>query len=130
MLITVDFDGTLTRPDVQAFVKEAITEGHRVIIVTLRHTEKVSNYMFGENPSGWNTDVIKLGKELGCERIFLTNGVEKHKYISPLEPAIHLDDVRSEVKQINENCKTLAIWINKSVWKVTANRILNNKNKI
>lgn len=124
MKITVDFDGTLTRPDVQEFVKKAISNGHQVFVVTLRHNEKISNHLFGDNKNGWNSDIIELATRLGCSKIYLTNGVEKYKYIQPIGADLHLDDVNAEVTEINSNTNTLALWVNKPDWLTTANKLI------
>ena len=125
MLITVDFDKTLTRTDVQRFVIKAIKNGHTVIVVTSRNNEFVSRRLFGENDNGWNSDVVDLATRLGCSKIYFTNEVEKYKYIAPLRAQIHLDDVKKEVSDVNSNTNTLGIWVNKPDWEIEANKILN-----
>lgn len=127
MLITVDFDGTLTRPEVQSFVRKAIADGHKVVIVTSRHTEKVSNMMYGENLSGWNSDIIELGTKLGCDKIYFTNQVDKYKYVAPLNSDIHLDDDNQEIKNINVETNTVALDVKKADWINYANRILEKR---
>jgi len=81
--ISFDFDGTLSRSDVQQFVLEIKKLGHRVLIITNRKSNKS------------NSDLYAVADRLGIKRhnIFFCEMLGKHRFITPgLQIALHADD--------------------------------------
>ena len=128
MLITVDFDGTLDKPDITKFIIDKIKEGHRAYVVTSRLSEKRANREYGQNLNRWNSDVIELSEKVGISKIFFTNYERKVGLIRKLTPDLHLDDDGGEVSEINSEVpETLALDIKRSNWKQTANELLDKE---
>ena len=104
MRVSFDFDGTLSRPDIQAYAKSLVDLGHEVWIVTSRYSSEAGM------EKGWpwigqqNLTVFSIAEECGIlkERIVFTNGAAKIYSIKSQGFAFHLDDDVDELMQISE----------------------------
>ena len=103
MNISFDFDGCLTRPDIQIVAKQLMNEGNNVCILTTR-TEIITQG-FGNH----NT-LFEVAKDLGITKIIFTNGQRKYKYLKAFD--LHYDDNPDE-KEIaeanNVKCKIFLV---------------------
>ena len=99
--ISVDFDNTLTRPDVQEYIKSLINLGVEVWIVTARFdsTSKYSesmielwgiNYLIFEH-----NQLFEVAEELGIDKnhiVFMNMSPKKNFFINNRDFLFHLDD--------------------------------------
>ena len=119
--VSFDFDGTLSRPIVQAYAKELISKGVEVWVCTSRfdnlHAPNIN----------WNDDLFKVIHEVGINRknLIFTNYIDKWEVLKDFDFIWHLDDDWIELKLINKhtNIKALSVFGN-SVWKNKCNRFL------
>lgn len=106
MKISIDFDSTLSLPEVQRFANILIQTGVDVHIVTSRMSNKRAG-----NPS-WNDDLYVVAGALGIpkDNVHFCNLKPKWKFFQENDDFIaHLDDDIEEVQSINNNCpKTTA----------------------
>jgi len=105
MKVSFDFDGVLTRNDVQDFVKELINKGVDVWLVTSRSStesakkkawwwvEKQNEYLFEV------ADECKIPRN----RIIFTDLVDKVVYLTGRDFLFHLDDDEHELLMIMES---------------------------
>lgn len=121
MKVSFDFDGTLSRTDVQEFAKTLIKDGLDVWIFTCRLCPKKA-------PNNeWNDDLFKVVNELGISKskIIFTNYEYKAKYLDDTF-IWHLDDDWIELNEINRQRKTVGVSVfGNSVWKQKCLKILN-----
>lgn len=99
--ISFDFDSTLDQLVIQELAKFFIKEGHEVWIVSSR-MDKVQ----------WNRDLYRVADNLGISRnrIYLTNGDYKFKYLQREKFDFHFDDDFMELQTARENfCKCIFI---------------------
>lgn len=120
MKVSFDFDGTLSRIDVQEFAKTLIDDGLDVWICTSRLCpEKALN-------NKWNDDLFKVANELGIPKsnIIFTNYEDKAAHLT--EDFIwHLDDDWIELDEINRQKKTVGVSVfENSAWKQKCLKIL------
>ena len=112
--LSFDFDGTLSRKDVQTFAKSLSDLGFNIWIVTSRLKES------------WNSDLYEVAQELyiPLERIVFTNMEFKYNFfIFNPNYLFHLDDDWIELKEIDIHTSVIGIPVNGGYdWK---NRILN-----
>lgn len=128
MKISLDFDGTLSRRDVQEFAKKMIDNGHDVWIVTSRYsTEKAlgEKWFWIENQ---NKTLYDVAESVGIkkENIVFTNMVEKINFLQGKYFLFHLDDDESELISIFESgdsCKPLNV--NNFFWEENCLEMLN-----
>ena len=100
MKVSFDFDGTLSRPDVQEYAKELIERGIEVIVITSRFDEESkSKHIYSSNPT--NKDLYAITDSLGIKRenIYFTNMDDKVNYLHN-DIAWHLDDDEYELWEI------------------------------
>ena len=137
--ISVDFDGTLTDPAVQLYIKQLLIAEIDVWVVTTRfatYGEKV-NYEFANDVRfnyEWtnNRDLYKVITQLGIpwDRVVFTNYEWKDKFFVDKTDFIwHLDNTLEDVKLINKNTKTVGIMY-KDTWKDKCNRLLVKNDKV
>ena len=104
--VSIDFDSTLDRKDVQKFAKKLIDAGYEVWIVTSR----VSNEYAKENLDQWtinrvdksNHKLFRVADNLGIKRehIHFTNGQFKIEFLQGKDFILHLDDDLEELLEI------------------------------
>ncbi len=126
MLISVDFDDTLTRKDVQEFVKEQVEQGNEVIVVTSRLSRQEASKI-QQVPEDYNRDVVELSQKCGISKIYFTNYADKWEYLKDLKPTVHLDDDAMQILITNNNGDlndTTAFNIKDADWKQQVGNIL------
>lgn len=97
MTISFDYDGTLSRPEIQSIAKELKSKGHRVLIITNRLSNKS------------NSDLKKVAKEIGIKEhhIYFCEMLGKDRYIRPsMQIDYHIDDDFIECEMIEAYCET------------------------
>jgi hypothetical protein len=125
MIVTVDFDSTLSREDVQEYVKELISKGIEVWIVTSRYDD-LHSYRYPLNPQ--NKEVYEIAKKVGIplHNIRFTLMEDKSKYLYMTKAIWHLDDDIIEINNmLYDQCKTVGIHIEEENWKEKCNSLLN-----
>lgn len=131
--VTIDFDYTLTEPEVADFVKSLIKkENIEVFILTSRYDNlHLHNYTL--NPT--NEDMYKYLQEtfnplpfddyvFPKEKIFHTNMKDKADFLINTNVVLHLDDDEKECFLINKLTKTKAVCVKDKNWKEKVNKIL------
>ena len=122
MIVTFDFDGTLTRKDVQEYFLELIERGVDVWILTSRYDD-LHKHRYPKNPT--NEDLWQVVSDLNFPRhkVRFTNMELKADYLEPTDVIWHLDDDIVELKAIQKECSTKAISVNGN-WKSKCERFL------
>jgi len=129
MKLSFDFDGTLSRKDVQAFAKQMIEDGHEVWIVTSRFDDVEGMAKNWNWIPTQNQKLFKVAEELGIpeSQIKFTNMIPKIEFLLDKGFAFHLDDDESELFDIFESkdsCKPLNV--GHSDWEYFCKEILNS----
>jgi pyruvate-formate lyase-activating enzyme len=102
MKVSFDFDGTLSRKDIQEFTKFLVKEGHEVWIVTSRFDDKTAT----ERAWWWikdqNESLFKVAKECAINKnnIVFTCSETKIKFLEGRGFDFHLDDDDIELLDI------------------------------
>lgn len=111
--ISIDFDGTLSRKDVQKFTKELIELGIDVWVCTFRMT--AIN----------NDDLFEVTDSLGIPRdnIIFTEMCDKSEFLDD-SFILHLDDDHYVHYDLRSNTKIKSIDVNKSAYKNKVKRLL------
>ena len=122
--VSFDFDGTLSRQEVQDYAKSLINKGINVFIVTARFNE-LRKGVYKQNPT--NDDLWEVCKKVGIpeRNVIFCNMEDKSFYLMDSEVKFHLDDCWVTIKEINENTKVPAIDVMQPKWKEQCNEILN-----
>lgn len=116
MRVSFDFDGTLSRPDVQEYAEELIKAGVEVIVTTSRFDEE-HKHLYTPNPT--NEDLYAVTDSLGIKRenIHFTNMEDKVNYLQD-DIAWHLDDDEHELSEIYKSeLSTESINVNDDDWR-------------
>lgn len=112
--ISFDFDGTLSRNDVQEYATKMVNTGYEVWIVTSRvNTENAL-------AKGWhwverqNQELYDVAKKCGIkkEHIFFTEHVDKIVFLKNKQFIFHIDDDVDELMYIlesNDLCKPVNV---------------------
>jgi len=129
---TFDYDGTLSRPDVQEYAKQLVDRGIDVWVVTSRYDElHIHGYEGQIDPSNWNNDDIwAVVDRIGIPRwkVHFTNMEWKSEYLMGTNVIWHLDDNPKELFMIkNSGIKTIGIQVVAGSWKRKCERLLNKK---
>ena len=113
MKISIDFDGTLSRKDVQEFTKELIELGVDVYVCTYR-TTTINN-----------DDLLFVTDSLGIpiENIIFTEMELKSKFLDD-SFILHVDDDHMVHYDLRSNTKIKSINVNKSAYKNKIKRLL------
>lgn len=124
MRITVDFDGTLTREDVQRYVEELRSRKISATVITSRYgfTYKDKDGFGYEQ----NKDLFDKVEGLGFskEDVYFTNGDSKKRLIRMLKPVLHLENSSSDIDDVMKGSSIASINVNKIGWQSEANFIL------
>lgn len=127
MRVSFDFDGTLSRKDVQDFAKSLVEIGYEVWIVTSRiATEPALE-------KGWhwierqNQELYDVADKVGIktENIIFTEFVDKIEFLKGKKFIFHIDDDVDELMAIlksKDTCKTVNV--EHFEWKQTCEKIL------
>lgn len=98
--ISYDFDGCLSRQDIQLQCKFDIEQGCNVRITTSRW----------ETPNnGNNNDLLEVANKLGIKIIIYTSHQHKYKFMEGVD--IHYDDDSSCVDNINKFTATKGVLV-------------------
>ena len=129
MKVSFDFDGTLSRKDVQEFAKSLVDRGYDVWIVTSRiATEPALK-------KGWhwierqNQELYDVAENVGIKRenIIFTEFVDKIEFLKGKRFLFHIDDDVDELMAIlssKDKCKTVNV--DHFEWKENCENILQN----
>ena len=123
-LVTFDFDGTLSRNDVQEYALELISKGVDVWVVTSRYDE-LHKHRYKINPT--NDDLWDVIDKLNIPRwkVRFTCMDWKAPYLFYTKAIFHLDDNEKEFSQMrNIKCKTVGVQVSSGGFKNKCNRIL------
>lgn len=127
IIVSVDFDSTLSKKNVQEYVKELLERGIEVWIVTSRYDDlHLHKY---DNPSYDNTDIFAVADELGIPRwkIRFTCMDWKCEYLLNTKVLWHLDDDEKELYHLkNSGAKTVGIQVESGSWKNKCERLIRN----
>lgn len=112
MKVSVDFDNTLTRIDVQKFVQKLKDEHIDVYIVTSRFTEesaKKANWHWLDNK-----DIFGIAEKLKIpkDKIIFTEMKDKIEYLENNDFIFHLDDDEYEIDLIensDDSCRGVLV---------------------
>ena len=132
MKLSFDFDGTLSRTDVQKFAKSLVEAGHDVWIVTSRISTEPAL------AKGWhwverqNQELYTVAESVGIprENIVFTEHVDKIKFLEGKNFLFHLDDNPDELFAIiksNDPCKTVNVY--HWEWESDCNRFIQDSFK-
>lgn len=108
--ISIDFDGTLSLPEVQAYAKTLIDRGINVMVLTTRHEKYL------------NQDLIKITEKLGISKVIYTNGEDKHYHIDDID--LHLDNDERELRLISRYTGIEVINVTDKEWKEIIENLL------
>jgi hypothetical protein len=128
--LSFDFDGTLSREDVQSFVRELIKLENEVWIVTSRTDGEQALARGWHWIKGQNEDLFEVAEMCGIpnDRIVFTDHVDKIGYLEGKNFLFHLDDDEFELMSIlesSESCKPVNV--NHFEWKETCIDILKKQ---
>lgn len=129
MIMTVDFDGTLSRADVQKYVKRLIFHGHDVFILTSRYDDlHAHNYPI--NPQ--NADLYNVASAcyIPLHRVIFMNMRSKYEYLFNSIVDIHIENDNVEIEEILHHTKTNCIDVNKKDWFKNLEILLRQDNRI
>ena len=108
MIVTIDFDGTLSRNDVQEYAKELIDRGIDVWVLTSRY-DNLHKHLWEPNPS--NVDLYAVLDIVGIPywKVVFLNMDSKHDYLDNTFVVWHLDDDKETLDEINYYSKYTGI---------------------
>jgi len=108
MNISFDFDNTLSKPDVQDFVRYCMDKRFTIWVITARSGSLYDTH---------NRDLYNVVTELNIEptKVIFMNHVDKYNFLLNKDFIFHLDDDFIEVELINENTQTLGVYKHPSV---------------
>lgn len=99
--VSFGYDGVLTRPDVQEFVKELINSGVEVFVTTTEYNPMLSDMDVNYDTSELWKIVDMLG--IPCQNVIFTNMLPKSLFLAGSGCLFHLDSSPS-VKHDIVNC--------------------------
>ena len=126
IIVTFDFDGTLSRRDVQEYAIELMKNGIDVWVLTTRYDE-LHKHRYEPNPT--NDDLWEVIDSINIPRwkVIFTNMEWKANYLLHTNVLFHLDDNYNEFFEIRKlKCKTLGIQVNCGSFRNKCNRIIDN----
>jgi hypothetical protein len=128
-IVSFDFDGTLSRPDVQEFAKELLDLGVEVRVTTTRYDD-MHSHKYGDDYPPEQDDLWSVVDRLGIPRhhVRYTNMEWKYTYLMGTAFLFHLDDNEHEFARARYNsCKIPMIQVNGGGWQKKCMRILTKK---
>lgn len=128
MKVSFDFDGTLSRKDVQSFAKELVNSGHDVWIVTSRCSTEEAKKKAWWWIEKQNQELYDVAEECGIpkEKIVFTEHIDKIVFLKDKDFAFHLDDDEHElilIMQSKDYCTPLHV--DHFEWKESCLEVLN-----
>lgn len=130
MKVSFDFDGTLSRKDVQGFAKELINMGIDVWIVTSRTSTEDAKKKAWWWVEKQNDYLFEVANECGIpkEKIVFTGQVEKVVYLTDRDFVFHLDDDEYELIQIMDSkISCVPLNVGHFEWKESCLQLINKK---
>jgi len=130
MKVSFDFDGTLSRKDVQKFAKQLVDEGHEVWIVTSRFSDEAAKEKNWHWIEGQNQKLFDVAEECGIkkENIQFTCMESKSVFLKDKGFIFHLDDDDIELMDILETKdKCSPLHVDHFEWKESCRNILKKK---
>lgn len=121
--VSFDFDGTLSRNDVQDYAKSLMNKGLDVWVTTSRYDE-INKHLYKFNST--NEDMYKVTDKIGLpkEKIIFCNMQNKID-IMHKDFIWHLDDDWYELNLLNTQSKIIGISIfGNNKWKLECNKLL------
>jgi len=115
MKVSFDFDGTLSRDDVEEYAKDLINRGIEVWIVTSRMSdEDIANSFQPWTRPNANLDLLETAERLGIplENVKFTAHVDKIEFLKDKDFVFHLDDDVHELIEImssSDSCQPLNV---------------------
>lgn len=129
-IVTVDFDSTLSRKDVQEYVKGLVNKGIDVWVVTSRYDElKAPRWVNVHENYTYNQDLWGVVDRLGIPRwkVRFTCMKSKADYLTGTRVIWHLDDDEIEIEAIADQCiNTKGILVTFDNWELECNRLLDD----
>lgn len=124
MIVTFDFDQTLSRKDVQEYCKHLLEQGLAEIYVVTSRYDELHKHRYPANPK--NDDLYEVTDALGIprERIRFTCMEKKWTYLKETNVLWHLDDWNVELDEINKHTNTTGISVLGSNWKQKCERLM------
>ena len=110
IIISFDFDATLSLPSVQDVAKDLIKQGFNVIVTTTRF----SKYL--------NQDLIKITDRLCINKIVYTEGEGKEYFMQDVD--IHIDNDEKDLRNISRGTYTEIINVTDKEWKTNLYNLL------
>lgn len=110
VIISFDFDATLSLPSTQEVAKDLIQKGFSVIVTTTRHNKYL------------NQDLIKITERLNINKIVYTNGDGKEFFMEGVD--IHIDNDETELRNISRGTFTETINVTEKEWKTNLYNLL------
>lgn len=125
-IVTFDFDGTLSREDVQKYALQLLNKGVDVWVLTSRYCE-LTKHLYPHNPTLDDLWVVVEKLKIPKHKVIFTRMLPKADVLENTKVLWHLDDDSFELDEINKRCKTVGISVfGSSKWKSKCNKILNN----
>ncbi|MGL5235218.1 MAG: HAD family hydrolase [Empedobacter falsenii] len=123
MIVTFDFDGTLTNPKVKEYFLELIDRGIDVWVVTSRYDD-LHRHRYPRNPT--NEDLWSIIDSLNFPRykVRFMNMESKANYLYHTSAIWHLDDDRVELEDISKQTTTKAINVENYDWRTYCEEML------
>jgi len=96
-----DFDGTLSRPDIQLYALYDVMTNKEVYILTKRG--------INENEPHGPQEVLEVANKIGIpfDRVIFTSGGRKVDYINQFDIQLHYDDEPDEVMDMRKNTNAI-----------------------
>jgi hypothetical protein len=132
MIVSFDFDKTLSRPDVQEYAKELLSLGVDVWVITARYDDLHKHLYiddYGDNP---NQDLWEVVDKIGIPRwkVKYMNMVPKAFFLKKTNVIWHLDDNITELFDIKtSDVKAIGIQVNSDTWKRKCDKLLGLKKR-
>lgn len=128
MKITVDFDKTLTRPDVQDFIRALMVWGGVEVHVLTYRYDSAHYYKYGSlYPDTVNNhDLWDIVESVGLERnVIFTNCRPKSEYLNSVgNVLLHLDDDVRVMEDLKHNSNVIPIQVGSPSYQKKIIRIL------
>lgn len=126
--VSIDFDGTLSKPEVQEYARELLSQGIQVRVTTTRFDD-MHIHKYGDDYPNVLDDLWEVVDDLGIPRhhVRFTNMEWKHTYLIGTNFIWHLDDNPHEMSHARyASCKVPMVQVNTNTWKNKCNRILRS----
>lgn len=124
--VTIDFDNTLSRRDVQEYALELIGRGVDVWVLTSRY-DVIHQHKYQANPT--NDDLWEVVDRVGIPRwkVRFQCMRPKDEYLFGSNVLWHLDDDSIELNGINIETKTVGISVLSGGWRQKCEKLIQKK---